>query len=168
MPEEVQGLLTVDNTKEIELLTSILVELQRDNEPEVVDPEFIDPMQFTLDEILLLLQGEQLVELEEEWKEAEKENILAEIEAKELEEQKLLEEQTLLESVFEPINPDLVTTVTSNVILLTAIILVSYAVMEILRGLLNISTWLFELPMPAVFKAGLKTKSITPSRRDDD
>jgi hypothetical protein len=51
----------------------------------------------------------------------------------------------------QPIAGEIVVTVTSNVIKITAVIMVGYAVMEVIRGLINMSTWLFELPMPAVF-----------------
>jgi hypothetical protein len=67
-----------------------------------------------------------------------------------------------------PIPAETIATVTSNVVLLTAVILVAYAVMEVVRGLLNTSTWLFELPMPAVFKASIKGKPMSLKRKDDD
>jgi hypothetical protein len=67
----------------------------------------------------------------------------------------------------QPIAGEIVVTVTSNVIKITAVIMVGYDVMEVIRGLINMSTWLFELPMPAVFKASLKSKKQNVKGSDD-
>lgn len=56
------------------------------------------------------------------------------------------------------ISPEIVSTVTTNVVTITAVILVAYAVMEILKGLLNLSSWLFEQPAPKLFKGMMNLK----------
>jgi len=163
MPEEELAKMEEQRHQEIiQALNDIISRLEP--EEEIIEEKPVEPtlMELQLEEMLQIMKGEYVFELEEEWKREQ----LELIESKFEEEQKALQE--LEGVVLTPVEPELVTTVTSNVVLLTGIILVAYAVMEIIRGLLNVSTWLFELPMPAVFKAGIKQKAISPSRKDDD
>ncbi len=66
------------------------------------------------------------------------------------------------------IDPELIGIVISNVVTLSAVILTGYAVMEILTGMINLSTWLFEMPMPKVFKDPFKRKNTSVRAFGDD
>ncbi len=76
--------------------------------------------------------------------------------------------ETMTMNVLTEITPEVVTIVTSNVLTLTAVIFTVFAVMEILIGILNLSTWLFEMPMPKLFKEPFKKKNTQFNAFGDD
>ncbi|HHX11310.1 MAG TPA: hypothetical protein GX731_00685, partial [Clostridiales bacterium] len=108
MPEEELAKMEEQRHQEIiQALNDIISRLEP--EEEIIEEKPVEPtlMELQLEEMLQIMKGEYVFELEEEWKREQ----LELIESKFEEEQKALQE--LEGVVLTPVEPELVTTVTS-------------------------------------------------------